>query len=102
MEDITVVSDLAWIPRGVAKLEPIKLQMDKAQLSELLQGDNAGTDEEQSAMEEEKVEKTDESADEPEKEGNMMKGVAMYADPKDDPYLTKHEDSEDEAEKDDF
>lgn len=31
-----------------------------------------------------------------------MKGVAVHASSKDDPYITKHEDSEDEYEKDDF
>lgn len=34
--------------------------------------------------------------------GNIMKGVAVHASSHDDPYITKHEDSEDEYEKDDF
>uniref|UniRef100_A0AC34F824 Uncharacterized protein n=1 Tax=Panagrolaimus sp. ES5 TaxID=591445 RepID=A0AC34F824_9BILA len=39
MENITLVSDLAWISRGVAKKEPVKLQLEKTQLAELIQGD---------------------------------------------------------------
>jgi len=105
MENISLVSDLTWIPRGVARLEPIKLQLEKAQLADLIQGgaDEGNTDEEQEEMEDEKP--GDDNMDDYDKEdktGNMMKGVAVYADPKDDPLMTKYEDSEDEAERDDF
>ncbi|GMS93706.1 hypothetical protein PENTCL1PPCAC_15881, partial [Pristionchus entomophagus] len=34
--------------------------------------------------------------------GPKMKGIAMYANPKDDPYITNHDDSDEEDEKDDF
>ena len=38
MENITLVSDLAWISRGVAKKEPVKVQLEKTQLTDLLKG----------------------------------------------------------------
>ena len=38
MEDITLVSDLAWIPRGIAKKDPVKIQLEKTQLADLIRG----------------------------------------------------------------
>uniref|UniRef100_A0A914YHD1 Uncharacterized protein n=1 Tax=Panagrolaimus superbus TaxID=310955 RepID=A0A914YHD1_9BILA len=115
MENITLVSDLAWISRGVAKKEPVKLQLEKTQLAELIQGDGESEgdtseeDDQEMDMEdkpkeanEQKEDKSTEKKTDSKKEGNIMKGVAVHASSKDDPYITKQEDSEDEYERDDF
>uniref|UniRef100_A0AC35GMU1 Periodic tryptophan protein 1 n=1 Tax=Panagrolaimus sp. PS1159 TaxID=55785 RepID=A0AC35GMU1_9BILA len=114
MENITLVSDLAWISRGVAKKEPVNIQLEKTQLADLIQGDgepegDTSEDDDEKMDEvvtkqapEKKVSESGEKKKEEKKEGNIMKGVAVHASSKDDPYITKHEDSEDEYEKDDF
>lgn len=38
MDEILMIPDLAWIPRGAAKKIPDKLKLDKEQLEELIQG----------------------------------------------------------------
>uniref|UniRef100_A0A7E4ZZY3 WD_REPEATS_REGION domain-containing protein n=1 Tax=Panagrellus redivivus TaxID=6233 RepID=A0A7E4ZZY3_PANRE len=108
MENITLVSALAWVKRGVAKSEPEKLLLEKSQLADLIHGDGKaeGDEDEGSDAEmeetEEKVADDETADDKEEKEGNIMKGVAVYANPEDDPLITRHADSEDEDEKDDF
>lgn len=38
MENVVLISDLVFIKRGVAKSTPDKVEIDEAQLKELLQG----------------------------------------------------------------
>ncbi|KAF8373776.1 hypothetical protein PRIPAC_80205, partial [Pristionchus pacificus] len=136
MENVVLISDLVFIKRGVAKSTPDKVEIDEAQLKELLQGggSDASDDEEElrefkeDEMEEGKEQvgdavkvKADDEEMEDEEEalkelmkeyekdgdddqmsGPKMKGIAMYANPKDDPYITNHDDSDEEDEKDDF
>ncbi|GMR46100.1 hypothetical protein PMAYCL1PPCAC_16295, partial [Pristionchus mayeri] len=134
MENVVLISDLVFIMRGVAKATPDKIEIEDAQLKELLQGESrvdsfrsdlilevrgdgseASDDEEEvrqfkddDEMEEDEEEALKELMKEYEKDqgeemsGPKMKGIAMYANPKDDPYITNHDDSDEEEEKDDF
>ncbi|PAV66361.1 hypothetical protein WR25_09529 isoform F [Diploscapter pachys] len=130
MEDLRMVPDLLWIARGVAKSVPNKVKLDPAELQQLIQGsgnlDDESGEEEGEPMEEEtpaeeKSAETDSDAKyrkhdidddkveeaylkdfDAEGEENAMRGVAMYASNKDDPYITQQVDSDEEEEKDDI
>ncbi|CAI4222090.1 unnamed protein product [Auanema sp. JU1783] len=131
MDHVVMISDIAWIPRGVAKEIPDKIKLTNAELKELIQGDVPETtdnddDSENEKMEEDEDEKPTEGLrgsqpeevasdqeetiddkylknfDEVDKQEGM-KGIAVFADNKDDPYVTNHDNSDDEEEeKDDF
>ncbi|GMT22050.1 hypothetical protein PFISCL1PPCAC_13347 [Pristionchus fissidentatus] len=132
MENVVLISDLVFIKRGVAKSTPDKVEIDQEQLKELLQGSTSDASDDEDEVkdgDEEMDEKAEPAGDgvktveeemddeeealkelmkEYEKEetegetGPKMAGIAMFANPKDDPYITNHDDSDEEDEKDDF
>ncbi|WKX94717.1 hypothetical protein Q1695_011745 [Nippostrongylus brasiliensis] len=112
-----MISDIAWIPRGVAKAHPDKVKLDEEQLKQLITGsvpDTSDVDSDENDEEEtpkktpglrgsgandapsedaEMKEETEEDASEKDK---GMRGIAMYASNVDDPYVTLHVDSDEE------
>ncbi|VDK54708.1 unnamed protein product [Anisakis simplex] len=160
MDRVALVSSLAWIKRGVAKHVPDKVQVNPADLRDMIQGadaetsDQSDTDEamregEGDAAEKQNTRSTllfpltshyhvliislevggirgsapDSEAEEPEgdtKESvfwniheersesmtefrvNPLAGIAAFASPLDDPYITQHIESDEEEDKEDF
>ncbi|KAH7729379.1 BTB domain containing 11 [Aphelenchoides avenae] len=127
----SLVVDVAWVQRGVAKSVPQKIEVEKEDLQNLLQGDGEETSEDdedkpsadEATLEEDKrqglrgsatdldlkevaegVEKyrLDDDEEEDTVKGPSIKGLACYASPLDDPYITQHVDSDEEEERDDF
>nr|CDJ82924.1 SAC3 GANP Nin1 mts3 eIF-3 p25 and WD40 repeat domain containing protein [Haemonchus contortus] len=118
MNGVIMISDIAWIQRGVAKKTPDKVKLDEAQMRQLIEGSapdtsdvesdndgeaeakrepgvrgsaaNEGTD---NCEEAEMVEAKEEDEAKPE---SGMRGIAMYASNADDPYVTLHVDSDEE------
>ncbi|EYB90756.1 hypothetical protein Y032_0214g2317 [Ancylostoma ceylanicum] len=114
MEGVVMISDIAWIPRGIAKHVPDKVKLDENQLKELISGGAPDTSDVESDEEEqsesgirgsaakepqgndadvEMQTKDDESDNGPEA---GMRGIAMYSSNTDDPYVTLHVDSDEE------
>ncbi|CAB3406320.1 unnamed protein product [Caenorhabditis bovis] len=133
MDGVVMVSDMAWIQRGVAKEVPDKIKLTAEELKQLVEGGVPVESEHDSSDNEEKmdgenektgglrgseaskdVEMEDEDADFDEKYmkaydnkeevhgGNGMRGIAMFASNKDDPYVTNQVDSDEEEEKDEI
>lgn len=129
MDGVLMVSDLSWIPRGVAKEIPDKVKLNDDELKQLIEGaipestdnDNSDVeeDEETNAKKglrgldvEMKDDETDfekkymkgyNEAEEDEGKGeDGMKGIAMYSTNKEDPYVTTQVDSDEEEEKDEI
>uniref|UniRef100_A0A915DMX2 Uncharacterized protein n=1 Tax=Ditylenchus dipsaci TaxID=166011 RepID=A0A915DMX2_9BILA len=120
------VSDIAWVCRGIAKHVPEKVEIEKEVLKDLLQGEGIGSSDEESLHAEENNSeerqglrgsasdltegllkyKLDDYDDvdmaEDAKKGPSLKGLAYYTSPLDDPYITRHADSDEEEEKEDF
>lgn len=117
------VSDLVWIQRGVAKQIPDRIEIEKDDFRKILQDAQEETttsddDEDQGnglrgsasrlQMEFETSENVNDkyelgNYDESKKiRGPSMKGLAYYASPMDDPYITRNTDTDDELEQDDF
>lgn len=117
-----MISDIAWIQRGVAKKTPDKVKLDEEQLKQLIVGGVPDTSDMESDSDKEEgpkrspgvrgsasneVGESVEDAEMKEKEGeevptpdNGMRGIAMFASNADDPYVTLHVDSDDEEKED--
>ncbi|KAI1721844.1 thioredoxin-like domain-containing protein [Ditylenchus destructor] len=109
------VADIAWIRRGVPKSVPEKIEVDKEDLTEILKGEEA-FDEDESAHEEAIAENNESAVVEGLQKYNLddydeetdapreptMKGLAYYSSPLEDPYITRHADSDEEEEREDF
>ncbi|VDK18272.1 unnamed protein product [Anisakis simplex] len=129
MDRVALVSSLAWIKRGVAKHVPDKVQVNPADLRDMIQGadaetsDQSDTDEAMREGEGDAAEKqnvggirgsapdseaeeqegdTNESAEDNKAEVNPLAGIAAFASPLDDPYITQHIESDEEEDKEDF
>ncbi|KAL6739097.1 hypothetical protein Aduo_012583 [Ancylostoma duodenale] len=114
MDGVVMISDIAWIPRGVAKHVPDKVKLDENQLKELISGGVPDTsDVESDEVEESEPGVRGSASKEPEgndadvemqtkeDEGDSapeagMRGIAMYSSNTDDPYVTLHVDSDEE------
>ncbi|KAK6057557.1 WD domain, G-beta repeat protein [Cooperia oncophora] len=118
MDGVVMISDIAWIQRGVPKKMPDKIKLDDEQMKQLIMGsvpdtsdmesddDNteepkreqgirgSAPNEETSACEDSEMPaKKDDEEPKPE---SGMRGIAMYASNVDDPYVTLHVDSDEE------
>ncbi|KIH68663.1 WD domain, G-beta repeat protein [Ancylostoma duodenale] len=114
MDGVVMISDIAWIPRGIAKHVPDKVKLDENQLKELISGGVPDTsDVESDEVEESEPGVRGSASKEPEgndadvemqtkeDEGDSapeagMRGIAMYSSNTDDPYVTLHVDSDEE------
>ncbi|RCN36686.1 WD domain, G-beta repeat protein [Ancylostoma caninum] len=114
MDGVVMISDIAWIPRGIAKHVPDKVKLDENQLKELISGGVPDTsDVESDEVEESELGVRGSASKEPEgndadvemqaKEDESdsapdagMRGIAMYSSNTDDPYVTLHVDSDEE------
>ncbi|CAJ0941387.1 unnamed protein product, partial [Mesorhabditis belari] len=129
---VVMISGIAWVGRGVAKAVPDKVELDQETLKELIEGEEVpeSTDMDDDNEEDEKNDKqtkttglrgsevdkdNDEEVDMDEYEknydapeepmgnkSNSMKGVAVFANNANDPYMKNRDSEEEEEEKEDF
>ncbi|KAK5983575.1 Periodic tryptophan protein 1 [Trichostrongylus colubriformis] len=118
MDGVVMISDIAWIQRGVPKKVPDKIRLDPDQMKQLIEGSVPDTTDGDSDKDDEiepkpepgirgsapkeevdsveEAEMPEQKEDEEVKPDSGMRGIAMYASNADDPYVTLHVDSDEE------